>query len=143
MARHRVGARLLQPGGRLPSTPSPAAPGAGDQRHRPQVPKVTNGSLYRTWRRCHDGAIEPSTVTRLGRHDRRQEGTPMDPGTPTILIVAMIAGPFLLLLGVSWLFNGRWPWRRPRNGSDEIDQERSRNTGFLGRFFGGVGGGGT
>jgi hypothetical protein len=70
----------------------------------------------------------------------------MDPGTPAILIVAMIAGPFLLILGFSWLFNGRWPWRRAPSGSDEIDQERFRNPGLLGRFFfggGGDGGGGS
>ena len=28
--------------------------GAGDRRHQPQVPKVTERSLYRTWRKCHD-----------------------------------------------------------------------------------------
>jgi Single-strand binding protein family len=38
---------------------------AGDRRHQPNVPKVTPGSLYHTWRKCHDGAIEPSTAIRL------------------------------------------------------------------------------
>lgn len=65
----------------------------------------------------------------------------MDPGNPVILIVAMIAGLSVLMLGLSWLFSGRWPWQRPPTGSHEIDQERSRNTGVLGRFFPGVGGG--
>jgi hypothetical protein len=30
----------------------------------------------------------------------------MDPGNPVILIVAMIAGLTVLMLGLSWLFNG-------------------------------------
>jgi hypothetical protein len=66
----------------------------------------------------------------------------MDPGTPTILIVAMIAGPFLLILCLSWLFNGRWPWRRPLNGSNEIDRERFRGPGWIGPSLGGGDGGG-
>ena len=38
-----------------------------DQRHQPEVPKVTGGSLYRPWPGCHAGPSEPSTVIRLGR----------------------------------------------------------------------------
>jgi hypothetical protein len=65
----------------------------------------------------------------------------MDPGNPAILIVAMIAGLTVLLLGLSWLFNGRWPWQRPPHGSDEIDRKRIQDPGLLGRFFPGGGGG--
>jgi hypothetical protein len=67
----------------------------------------------------------------------------MDPGNPVILIVAMIAGLSVLMLDLSWLFNGRWPRQRPPTSSHEIDQERSRNTGVLGRPFPGDGGGGS
>jgi hypothetical protein len=66
----------------------------------------------------------------------------MDPGNPVILIVAMIAGLSVLMLGLSWLFNGGWPWQRPPNGSDEIDRDRFGSPGFLGRFFPGGGGDG-
>ena len=66
----------------------------------------------------------------------------MDPGNPVILIVAIVAGLSVLMLGLSWLFNGGWPWQRPPTGSDEIDQERFRNTGLVGRFFPGGGGDG-
>jgi hypothetical protein len=66
----------------------------------------------------------------------------MDPGNPVILIVAMIAGLTVLMLGLSWLFNGSWPWQRPPTGSDEIDRERIQDRGMLGRFFGGFGGDG-
>jgi hypothetical protein len=100
-----------------PAPPSSAAPGAGDQRHQPPVPTDTDGSPYRPWRGCHDGAIEPSTAVRLGR----QEGTPMDPGNPVVLVVATVAGLFVLLLGRSWPCNGHWPWQRPPPGSDGID----------------------
>jgi hypothetical protein len=63
----------------------------------------------------------------------------MDPGNPVILIVAIVAGVSVLMLGLSWLFNGGWPWQRPPTGSDEID--RNREPGLLGRFFLGGGGG--
>jgi hypothetical protein len=33
----------------------------------------------------------------------------MDPGNPVILIVALVAGLSVLMLGLSWLFNGSWP----------------------------------
>jgi hypothetical protein len=70
----------------------------------------------------------------------------MDPGTPAILIVVAIAGPFLLLLGLSWLFNpdGRWPWRRAPNASNDVDRERFRGPGWIGPSIGGgdSGGGG-
>jgi hypothetical protein len=67
----------------------------------------------------------------------------MDPGTPIILIVAMIAGPFLLVLALSWLFDpdGRWPWRRPPN-SEDLNRERFRGPGWIGPFIGGGGSGG-
>jgi hypothetical protein len=64
----------------------------------------------------------------------------MDPGNPVLLIVAMIAGLSVLMLGLSWLFNGRWPWQRPPSGSHEIE-ERAQGPGLLGRPFPGVGGG--
>ena len=64
----------------------------------------------------------------------------MDPGNPVVLIVAMIAGLTVLMLGLSWLFNGSWPWQRPPHGSDEIDSERIKD-GMLGRFFPGNRGG--
>jgi hypothetical protein len=64
----------------------------------------------------------------------------MDPANPIVLIVAMIAGLTVLMLGLSWLFNGRWPWQRPPTGSHEIDQERIQDRGLLGRFFPGGGG---
>jgi hypothetical protein len=64
----------------------------------------------------------------------------MDLGNPFILIVAMVAGLSVLMLGLSWLFNGHWPWQRPSHGSDEIDRERIQDSGMLGRFF--LGGGG-
>jgi hypothetical protein len=101
------------------------------------VPKVTDGSLYRPWGECHDPTIEPSTIVRLGR----QEGTPMDLGNPVVLIVALVAGLSVLMLGLSWLFNGSWPWQRPPHGSDEIDRDRFGSPGLLGRFFPGGGGG--
>ena len=66
----------------------------------------------------------------------------MDPGNPVILIVAMIAGLTVLMLGLSWLLNGSWPWHRPPHGSDEVDHERIQD-GMLGRFFPGSGGGGS
>jgi hypothetical protein len=65
----------------------------------------------------------------------------MDLGNPVILIVAMVAGLTVLMLGLSWLFNGSWPWQRPPNGSDEIDRDRFGSPGLLGRFFPGGGGG--
>jgi hypothetical protein len=64
----------------------------------------------------------------------------MDLGNPVLLIVAMIAGLTVLMLGLSWLFNGRWPWQRPPSGSHEID-ERVQDRGLLGRTFPGAGGG--
>ena len=64
----------------------------------------------------------------------------MDLGNPVVLIVAMIAGLSVLMLGLSWLFNGRWPWQRPPTGSDEIE-ERVHDRGLLGRPFPGAGGG--
>jgi hypothetical protein len=60
------------------------------------VPKVTDGWLYRTWRGCHDPAIEPSTATGSVRHDRRQEGNPMDLSTSRS--AARLAVPVLLAL---------------------------------------------
>jgi hypothetical protein len=66
----------------------------------------------------------------------------MDLGNPVILIVAMVAGLSVLMLGLSWLFNGSWPWQRPPHGSDEIDRERFGSAGLLGRFFSGDGGAG-
>jgi hypothetical protein len=66
----------------------------------------------------------------------------MDPANPVILIVALVAGLTVLMLGLSWLFNGSWPWQRPPDGSDEIDRERIHDRGMLGRFFGGFGGDG-
>ena len=66
----------------------------------------------------------------------------MDPGNPVILIVAMVAGLSVLMLGLSWLFNGHWPWQRPPHGSDEIDRERIQHPGTLGRFYPGGGGDG-
>jgi hypothetical protein len=65
----------------------------------------------------------------------------MDPANPVILIVAIIAGSSVLMLGLSWLFNGAWPWQRPPHGSDEIDQKRTQDPGLLGRPFPGGGGG--
>lgn len=65
----------------------------------------------------------------------------MDLGNPVILIVALVAGLSVLMLGLSWLFNGGWPWQRPPTGSDEIDQDRFGSPGSLGRFFSGGGGG--
>jgi hypothetical protein len=64
----------------------------------------------------------------------------MNPANPVILIVAIIAGLSVLMLGLSWLLNGGWPWQRPPHGSDEIDSERIHD-GMLGRFFPGDGGG--
>jgi hypothetical protein len=46
------------------------------------------------------------------------------------------------MLGLSWLFNGHWPWQRPPHGSDEIDRERIQDPGMLGRFYPGGGGDG-
>ncbi|HEY6591907.1 MAG TPA: hypothetical protein VI751_12890 [Actinomycetota bacterium] len=66
----------------------------------------------------------------------------MDLGNPVILIVALVAGLSILMLGLSWLFNGSWPWQRPPHGSDEIDRDRYGEPGFLGRFFPGGGGDG-
>jgi hypothetical protein len=66
----------------------------------------------------------------------------MDLGNPVILIVALVAGLTVLMLGLSWLFNGSWPWQRPPTGSDEIDRDRSGSPGLLGRFFPGGGGDG-
>ena len=65
----------------------------------------------------------------------------MDPSNPVILIVAIVAGLSVLMLGISWLFNGGWPWQRPPHGSDEIDRQRIHD-GMLGRFFPGGGDGG-
>jgi hypothetical protein len=65
----------------------------------------------------------------------------MDLGNPVILIVALVAGLSVLMLGLSWLFNGSWPWQRPPDGSDEIDRDRLGSPGLLGRFFSGGGGG--
>jgi hypothetical protein len=66
----------------------------------------------------------------------------MDLGNPVILIVALVAGLTVLMLGLSWLFNGSWPWQRPPHGSDEIDRDRFGSPGLLGRFFPGGGGDG-
>jgi hypothetical protein len=66
----------------------------------------------------------------------------MDLGNPVILIVLMVAGLSVLMLGLSWLFNGSWPWQRPRSGSDEIDQDRNRGTGWIGPTPGSGGDGG-
>jgi hypothetical protein len=63
----------------------------------------------------------------------------MDLGNPVILIVAMIAALTVLMLGLSWLFNGRWPWQRPPHGSEELEGERIQDPGLLGRFFPGGG----
>jgi hypothetical protein len=90
------------------------------------VPKVTDGPLYRPWRECHDGAIEPSTAMRLGRHDRRQEGNPMDPGTPTILIIVaiIVVAIVALLLLVNARLNRRSPeledYPRKPEGADDV-----------------------
>ena len=65
----------------------------------------------------------------------------MDLGNPVILIVAIIAGLTVLMLGLSWLFNGSWPWQRPPHGSDEIDRGNRGEPGLLGRPFPGGGGG--
>ena len=64
----------------------------------------------------------------------------MDLGNPVILIVALVAGLSVLMLGLSWLFNGSWPWQRLPHGSDELDRDRSGEPGLLGRFFPGGGG---
>jgi hypothetical protein len=66
----------------------------------------------------------------------------MDFGNPVILIVALVAGLTVLMLGLSWLLNGSWPWQRPPHGSDEIDHQRIHD-GMLGRFFPGGGGDGS
>jgi hypothetical protein len=66
----------------------------------------------------------------------------MDLDNPAILIVAIVVGLTVLMLGLSWLFNGNWPWQRPRSGSDEIDRDRSGEPGLLGRYFPGGGGDG-
>jgi hypothetical protein len=66
----------------------------------------------------------------------------MDLGNPVILIVAIIAGLTVLMLGLSWLFNGSWPWQRPAHGSDEIDRGNRGEPGLLGRPFPGGGDGG-
>jgi hypothetical protein len=66
----------------------------------------------------------------------------MDLGNPVILIVALVAGLSVLMLGLSWLFNGSWPWQRPPHGSDEIDEDRYRGTGWIGPTPGSGGGGG-
>jgi hypothetical protein len=66
----------------------------------------------------------------------------MDLGNPVIVIVALVAGLTVLLLGLSWLFNGSWPWQRPPNGSNEINRDRFGSAGLLGRFFPGGGDGG-
>jgi hypothetical protein len=59
----------------------------------------------------------------------------MDPANPVVLIVAIIAGLTVLMLGLSWLFNGAWPWQRPPHGADEIDPRRTQDPGLLGRPF--------
>jgi len=61
---------------------------------------------------------------------------------PVILIVALVGGLTVLMLGLSWLFNGSWPWQRPPHGSDEIDRDRSGEPGLLGQPFPGGGGDG-
>jgi hypothetical protein len=66
----------------------------------------------------------------------------MDLGNPVVLIVALVAGLSVLMLGLSWLFNGSWPWQGPPSGSDEIDRGDRGEPGLLGRFFPGGGGGG-
>jgi len=54
--------------------------------------KVTADRFPCTWGECHDGASEPSTVIRLGRQVRRQEGTPMS----AIILAAIIALLFVI-----------------------------------------------
>jgi hypothetical protein len=128
-----VGDRHAEPGGQIELSGASCrasnaiiGPAGDDQCHQPQVPKVTGRSLYRPWGECHAGASEPATTIRLGHQVRRQEGNPMDLGTPTILIIVAII--IVAIVALFFVVNARLNRRSPEledyprkpDGADDV-----------------------